>query len=379
MQHIKLPRFLQNAMFLPAGCILLILSSCASKTEEKTITLTEVPVITIDTLSVPTYKNFSGNLEGINNVEIRPQVEGYLQKIYIDEGSYVKKGQPLFLIDEKPYTEQINNAVAAVATAAANLKTAGIEVDRFEKLVDGKVISPVQLDRARAAFDAAQASKIQAEAVRRSAQINKDFALIKAPFDGYIGRLPYRAGSFVSRNESEALTVLSDTHKMYAYFSMSENEFLLFKQRYKGNTLEEKIKNIPPVTLALPDNSIYPDKGKVEIVQGQFDKNTAAITFRASFPNSNGLLRSGNTGTVTLLQNNYHVIRIPQAATFEIQNKVLAYVIGKDNKIHNVSLKVGDKDDNYYIITQGLAPGDRIAAKGLDRLHEDMLIKPVNL
>lgn len=379
MQRIKPTLSLQNVLLMSAFCILLTVSSCTEKLQDKTTSITEVPVIVIDTSSVPTYKKFSGNLEGVNNVELRPEVEGYLQKIYVDEGAFVKKGQPLFLINEQPFIEQLNQAKAAVATAGANLRSAGIEVDRLQKLVDGKVISYVQLDRAYAAYDAAKANKTQAEAMKRAAQVNKDFALIKAPFDGYIGRLPYRIGSFVSRNEPEPLALLSDIHKIYAYFSMSENDFLLFKQRYKGNTMEEKIKNIPPVTLSLPDNSVYPDKGTVEMVQGQFDRTTAAITFRASFPNKNRLLRSGNTGTITLPQINEHVIRIPQAATFEIQNKVLAYVVGKDHKLHNVSLTVGDKDANYYFITGGLTPGDKIAARGVDRLHEDMLVKPVSL
>lgn len=375
-QNIK-NKFTNTALLSVVSCVLLFLQACTSKQESEKTKPPSVSVIIIDTTSSITYKSFSGSLEGVANIELRSQVEGYLEKIYVDEGAYVHKGQSLFLINDKPYNEQLNNTRAALLTAKANVEKTQIEVNRLEKLVAGKVVSQVQLDNAIAVMDAAKASMAQAEAIKKGAVINKGLTLIKAPVSGYIGRIPYKVGSLISRNEPQSLTLLSDTHEMYGYFSMSEKDFLQFKQRYKGNTIEEKIKNIPPVTLLLPDNTEYPEKGKVEIVQGQFDKATAAITFRASFPNASGLLRSGNTGTVILPQYRSNIIQIPQAATFEIQNKIMAYVIGKDNKLKNVSLKIADKDDTHYVITDGLKPGDRIVSKGLERLHEDMVVKPV--
>ncbi|MNU61666.1 Multidrug resistance protein MdtE precursor [compost metagenome] len=357
--------------------VLLISQACTSKQQKEKTKPPAVSIITVDTTSLVTRKHFAGNLEGIVNVEIRSQVEGYLEKIYVDEGAYVHKGQSLFLINDKPYNEQLNNTNAALLTAKANAAKAQIEVTRLEKLVAGKVISQVQLDNAKAVLDAEKANVAQAEAIQKGAAINKGFTLIKAPVSGYIGRIPFKAGSLINRNELVPLTLLSDIHEMYAYFSMSEKDFLQFKQRYPGNTIEQKIKNIPPVRLLLPDNSEYPYKGTVEMVQGQFDKTTAAITFRASFPNANGLLRSGNTGKVVLSQRSTGIIQIPQAATFEIQNKVLAYLIDKHNKIRNIPLKIVDKDDTRYIIGGGLKPGDRIVAKGLDRLHENMVVKPI--
>lgn len=356
---------------------LLLLQACTSKREPDKTEQTFVSVITIDTTSMVTHKHFSAVLEGVVNVEIRPQVEGYLEKIYIDEGSYVHQGQPLFFIDDKPYREQWNNADAALLLAKANAEKAGIEVARLEKLVEGKVISKVQLDHAKTLLDAAAASVAQAEAIKKSASINKDFTLIKAPVSGYIGGIPYKVGSLIGRNEPLPLTLLSDIHDIHAYFSMSETEFLQFKQQYEGNTIEEKIRHVPPVTLVLPDDSEYPEKGKIEIVYGQFDKTTAAITFRVTFPNTNGLLRSGNTGKVVLLQQNTGIIQVPQAATFEIQNKVMAYVLGKDNTLSNAPLKIMAKNDTNYIVAYGLKPGDRIVAKGLEHLHEGMVVKPV--
>ncbi|WP_316836514.1 efflux RND transporter periplasmic adaptor subunit [Pedobacter nutrimenti] len=376
LNHIKLFQKIKIRLLIISFIILL--QACSPKQEKEKTNVQAVSVITIEKTSPQTEQKYSGMLEGINNIEIRPQAEGYLEKIFVDEGAYIQKGQPLFLINDKPYTEQLNQASASLQTAQANLEKAQIEVERLEKLVNGKVISEVQLKNARAELNAVKASILQSEAAKKRAIINKDFTLIKAPVSGYIGKLPYRVGSLVGHNETQPLTVLSDISTIYAYFSMSEEAFLQFKQKYPGNTIDEKIKRIPPVTLLLPDNSIYNEKGKVDLVQGQFDKSTAAITFRASFPNPGGLLRSGNTGRITLSQNNTDVIQIPQVATFELQNKVMAYLIGKDNKLRSVSLKIAEKDALNYIISDGLKAGDRIVAKGLERLQEGITVKPLN-
>lgn len=366
-----------KGLLLVSSCLLL-LQSCTTGQQPKSDPVQMVSVLKIDTSSIVTQQQFSATLEGISNIEIRPQAEGYLEKIFVDEGAYVQRGQSLFLINDNPYAEQLNQASASLLTARSNADKAQIEVARFERLVAGNVISEVQLNNAKAGLRAARAMVAQAEAEQKSAVIRKGFTLIKAPVSGYIGALPYRVGSLVGHNEPGPLTILSDISTTYAYFSMSEDAFLQFKQRYKGNTMEEKIGNIPPVTLLLPDNSLYGEKGKLDLVQGQFDKTTAAITFRASFANPGGLLRSGNTGKILLPLNNAHIIRIPQEATFELQNKVMVYLVSKDNRLVSVSLKIADKDSLNYIVAQGLKPGDRIVAKGLERLQEGSRVKIAN-
>lgn len=358
------------------GVVLLLLHACSTSSSKGMEATETVPVISVDTTTLVTHQQYAGSLEGVADVEIRPQVEGYLEKIFVDEGAYVQKGQSLFLINDKPYNEQLNSAGAALKAAKANVAKAQIEVARLEKLVDGKVISQVQLDNARASLEAANATVSQTEAQQKAAAINKGFTLIKAPINGYIGRIPFKVGSLIGRNEQAPLTMLSDIHKMYVYFAMSEKDFLQFKQQYSGASIEEKLANIPPVTLVLPDNSVYPETGKVETVQGQFDKATAAITFRASFPNTHGLLRSGNTGVIILSQRTNGAIQIPQAATFEIQNKVLVYKLDRNNRIINSPVTIADKNEVNYIISEGLQPGDRIVARGLDRLRENMQVNP---
>lgn len=374
LQHLKalLSTIFRTSM---VGYCLLVLQGCSSKPEkEKTVTPL-VSTVTVDTTSVTTELEFSGMLEGISDIEIRPQAEGYLEKIFVDEGAYVRKGQSLFLINDTPYSEKLNQSTASLQTALANREKARIEATRIQKLVDGKVVSDVQLKNAQAELSAANSAVRQAEAAKKSAAISKGFTLIKAPVNGYVGKLPYRVGSLVGHNEPEPLSVVSDINTMYAYFSMSEEAFLQFKQQYPGKTIEEKIKRIPSVRLMLPDNSVYDEQGKVDIVQGQFDKSTGSITFRASFPNSGGLLRSGNTGKIIMSQYNKNVIQVPQSATYELQNKVMAYVVEKNNKLKSVSLKIGQKTALNYIISEGLKPGDILVSKGLERLHEGIQVK----
>jgi len=353
------------------------LQSCSLKADtDKKESPPSVSTIIIKTDSATTSRQYASILEGVANIEIRPQVGGYLEKIFVDEGAHVSKGQPLFLIDDKPFTEQLNQSTAALGTAIANADKAKIEVARLEKLVAGKVISQVQLDNAKDALNAEISNIAQAKAVQKSAMINKGYTLIKAPASGYIGSLPYKVGSLISYTEPLPLTVLSDIHQMYAYFSMSENEFLEFTKRYPGKSMEEKIKQVPCVSLMLADNSVYGEMGRIDIVKGQFDETTAAITFRAIFPNAGSLLRSGNTGKVIIPFKYSDVIRIPQAATFQMQNKIMAYVIGKNDTLKSMSLKVLDKDDQYYIVSEGVKPGDNMVVKGIDRLREGMVVTP---
>jgi membrane fusion protein (multidrug efflux system) len=197
-----------------------------------------LPVITVASMSATTYQEFTASLEGRKDIEIRPQVDGYIDKIYVDEGAHVKKGQPLFHINDRPYREQLNNAKASLAAAKANLANAQINVSKLTPLVQNNVISDVQLKTAQAAYSAAEANVAQAQAVVQNAQINVGYALITAPANGYIGKIPLKTGSLVGTTTAEPLTVLSETKEVYAYFSLSENDFIQFKNQFPGNTIE---------------------------------------------------------------------------------------------------------------------------------------------
>lgn len=338
-----------------------------------------LPVITINALPAITYQEFSASVEGSKDIEIRPQVDGYLDKIFVDEGAQVRKGQPLFRINDRPYSEQLNNARASLAAAKANLANAEINVSKLTPLVQNNVISDVQLKTAKATYDASRASVEQARAMVQAAEINVGYTLITAPVDGYIGRIPFKTGSLVGTTTAEALTVVSEIKEVYAYFSLTERDFLRFKNEFAGNTIEEKIKGMPPVELMLADGSIHSQKGKVETVSGQFNNSMGSISFRASFPNTDRSLRSGNTGKVRIPHTLKSVLVIPQEATFELQDKVFVFLLADSNKVVSKPVSIAGTSGNYYLIDKGIDPGQKIVYAGLDRLRDGAIIQPEQL
>ncbi|MGN6439147.1 MAG: efflux RND transporter periplasmic adaptor subunit [Agriterribacter sp.] len=359
--------------------IALLLSNCnttSGKTAEQAPPPPALPVITLSAQPATTYQEFSASLEGRNDIEIRPQVDGYIEKIFVDEGAHVKKGQKLFKINDRIYLEQFNNAKASVAAAKASLASASINVEKLQPLVEAKVVSEVQLKTANNSYAAAAATLQQAEAMLHHAEINLGYTSITAPVDGYIGRIPFKTGSLVGLSTAQPLTVLSETDQVYAYFSLSENDFLRVKEKYNGASIEEKIKQFPPVELILADNSVYAQKGKVEIVSGQFDNSMGAITFRAAFPNKEGLLRSGNTGRLRIPEQSSDALVVPQDATFELQDKIFVFAVSDSNTVTGMPIQVSGKTGNYYLVSKGMKPGQRIVFAGLDRLRDGVLIQP---
>lgn len=363
-------------IILIAGIVLLQSCSKAAESTNQAPPAPELPVYTVITSPATTYQEFPTALEGKNNVEIRSQVDGYLDRIYVEEGAYVRAGQPLFKIDSRAYGEQMNMAQANLQAANANIQKAKVEVDRLQPLVAAKVVSDVQLKTAKANLAAAVAAASQAKASVGNAKINVGFTTITAPVSGYIGRIPYKKGSLISRTDPNPLTLLSDISEIYAYFSLSELDFIAFQNKYPGATLEEKLKNMPLVELVIADNSIYPEKGKMSIVDGQFDKTTGAISVRAEFPNPKGLLRTGNTGRVRMPQMLSNAVVIPQESTFEIQDKTYVYVVGKDQKVTSKPVKISGKTESYYFISEGLSSGEKIVFTGLGSLRDGASIKP---
>jgi len=376
--------FIQPAAFVFLGfCLTALLYGCGSANSKPqmgagaAMETPSLPVITIDTATITVSKEYTASLEGKVNVEIRPQVDGSLQKIYIDEGAYVTAGQPLFKIDDRPYREILRSAIASLHVAEANLASSKVDMDKLTPLVQNKVISDVQLKSARAGYQGAQAGVEQAKTSIESARINLNYTLIKAPVSGFIGKIPYRLGSLVSRNQAQQLTMLSDVHEVYVYFSLSEIDFINFKQLYAGNSLQEKIKNVPPVSLVLADGSEYAHKGRIGIIEGQFDKNTGSISLRATFPNEQGLLRAGNTGKIRMESRFRSAILVPQASTSDLQDKIFVFMLADSNKIKKTAITVIGKNGNNYIVNSGVKAGDKIVENGFDRLVDGVMIKPL--
>lgn len=357
------------------------INSCnigSSKTLDPKENALALPIIKVDTTTAITIKNYIGNIEGKVNVEIRPQVEGILEKIFVDEGAFVKEGQPLFQVDPLQYQEILNNMVATENVEKAKLRNAKLEIDRLKPLIDNEVIAQVQLETAKSNYDIAKASLARATAAVNSAKISLDYTIIKAPVSGYIGRMPKRIGNLVSKGDKEPLTVLSDVSEVYVYFGMSESDFLYFS---KGNKKQDSISTgqyLPDVVLILADGHEYPEKGKVDMINGQVNRTTGSISLRASFPNSKDVMRSGNTGTVKLKETNPHVILIPQEVTTSIQDKTFVYTLDKDDKVKLQSIELNGVSGNNFIVSEGLHIGDRIIKTGFDKLTEGMYVKPLN-
>lgn len=338
-----------------------------------------LPVISLEGNSQTTYTEYPASIQGAIDLEIRPQVSGILDKILVTEGAAVQKGQPLFKIDERPFIEALNNAKALLHAAQAAATNAQIEVDKLTPLVKNKVVSDFQLKTATSSYQSALANIEQAKAGVAAANINLGYTLIKAPVSGYVGRLPKKQGSLVAPNDPTALTLLSDAHEVHVYFSLGEDDFVAFNAKYPGNTVNEKLKKMPGVSLVLADNSVYGKEGKVDMVDGQFDKQTGSISLRATFTNAQGLLRSGNTGKIRLGLQHDNAITIPQSSTVEVQDKMFVFVVDGANKVTRTPITVSGTTGTNYLVQEGLKSGDRIVYDGIDKLKDGDTIVPEKL
>lgn len=366
-----------TALFLVilwTGC-----NSKAANNADEANNLLSLPVVRVDTGTARTVRDYLGTIEGKVNVEIRPQVEGILEKIYVDEGAYVKEGQSLFKVNELPYREAYKNAAADERVEKAKEKNARLEVESLKPLVENDVISDVQLSTAQSNYEVASASVAKAATAVATAKIAVDFTTIKAPSNGYIGRIPKRIGNLVTKSDSQALTVLSDTREVYVYFSMSESDFLYFtKSARRGDSsgIAKSNKIVPYVKLILADGTEYNEKGIVDAIDGQVNNTTGAISLRASFPNPNDILRHGNTGTLKMEELRPGVILVPQVAVMELQDKTFVYVVGDDNKIKMKAVIIDGISESNYIVKEGLKPNDKVVISGLDRLEDGLTINP---
>jgi RND family efflux transporter MFP subunit len=356
--------------------VLALLSSCAGQPATPPPVVQELPVISVKSGEATTYQDYPASVEGVINVDIRPQVSGILAHIFVDDGAYVTKDEPLFKIDEAPFREKLNSARASLHTAQGALLNAQLEIDKLTPLVAGKVVSDFQLKTAQSVREVALGNVEQAKADIASAQINLGYTLIKAPVSGYIGRLLRKEGSIVGPADPSPLTDLSDVHEVHVFFALGEYDFIRFKSQYAGTTIADKIKQLPPVELILADDSAFATKGKIDVVNGRFDNNTGAITLRAMFKNDHGLLRSGNTGRIRLGLKFSNQLIVPQSATLEMQDKVFVFLVGKDNKVSKQEISISGKSGTNYLVKAGLTSGDQIVYRGYDHLHEGDAIKP---
>ncbi len=331
----------------------------------------ELGVLTLASQNVSVPQEYICEISAVQFVEIRARVQGYLEEIMVDEGQWVKKGQPLFRLSANEYRETVTRAEANLRRAIAEAKTKTLEADRTALMVKKKVISATELEVATAQREAAESGVLEAKSVLENAKINLGYTYIKAPFHGIIDRIPFKHGSLI--NTGSLLTSLSNIDEVYVYFRVSETEYLQYLKT-SGNNARRKITQ-QPVRLVLADGSNYPQQGFIETVEGDFDKSTGSIAFRARFKNPDKLIKHGSTGKVIIDRNWNNALLIPQQCTFTIQDKYYVYVLDRDNKVRSKNITTIERYKNCFITT-GLKNGDRVVLEGIQQLRDGMLVAP---
>ena len=293
-------------------------------------------------------KEYVSQIRSVRNIEIRSQEKGFLQNIYVDEGQYVHAGQVLFRIMPKIYE-------AELLKAQAEAKAASIELQNTKALVDKNVVSKNEQAMAEAKLE-------QANAETSLAKLHLSFTEIRAPFDGTIDRLPKKLGSLI--DEGELLTSLSDNSQVFAYFNVSEPEYIDYQTNIKGRADTK-------VSLLLANNTPLAYKGTVEVIESEFDNETGNIAFRARFPNPDKLLKNGETGKIRMLVPAKNALLIPQKATYEIQEKKYVFVVDKNNIVHSTEIAVTGEIPDLYVVSSGISEGDRILLEGVQKVKDD--------
>lgn len=368
---------MKKTKFLLVAAMAAILVSCGSKNQGKpNFGDNEYAVRTITGQSADLQSTYPATIKGMQDVEIRPKVSGFITKLCVKEGQTVKAGQLLFVIDNVTYAAAVRQAQAAVNSAKAQLNTARLTYNNSEKLFKNNVIGSYELQSAKNSLESAEAALAQAKASLVSAKENLNYCYVTSPASGVIGDLPYRVGALVSASSQQALTTVSNISTMQVYFSMTEKDLLEMTKTAGG--IHAAIKDYPAVKLQLADGTIYNQPGHVATVSGVIDATTGSVSMRADFPNPDHLLKSGGSGSIVVPHVTSSAIIIPQDAVSQVQDKYFVYVVGKDNKVKYTSVTVNaNNDGKNYIIDSGLNIGDRIVVSGITSLTDGTEIKPI--
>jgi membrane fusion protein (multidrug efflux system) len=366
------------ALTIPA---LLLLFSCgnngAQNNDPGAGAIASYKVLALQPRTATLNTDYPASIQGLQNIEIRPKVDGFVEKIYVDEGSLVKKGQLLFKINAPQYEQDVRTAQAGIKTAEADVSTANLQVNKVKPLVEKDIISHYELESAQYTLQSKQAALAQAKAALENARINLGYTTIISPVDGVIGSLPYKLGSLVTSTTTDPLTTVYNTATVYAYFAMNEKQLLDFSRDSTSTSIKAKLNNLPRVTLLLSDGTAYEHTGKVETINGLINTNTGSANFRAAFSNPKGLLRSGGSATVRIPTKVKNAIIIPQNVTYQLQDKRFAYVVDAHNKIKNTVITVMDNTPGlYFIVTDGLKSGDKVVIESVSNLRDGTEIKP---
>ena len=319
---------------------------------------------------------YSAAISGVQTVEIRPQVSGMITDILIEEGESVTKGQVLFVIDQTPYKAAYEIAVANVKSAEAALSTAKLILDSNKNLYEQDVVSEFDLMTAQNDLTEAEARLALCKAEEVNASNNLSYTEVRSPVNGVASMIPYRVGALVNSNIAQPLVTVSDDSRVYAYFSMAENQMLDMVQQY--GSLNNAIRQMPEVELVMSNGEKYEYTGKINAISGTISESTGAVSIRAVFNNRNHLLRNGGSGTIIIPMTLQNCMVIPQSATYELQDRVFVYKV-VDGKASSTEIHIAPQNNGVeYIVTDGLEVGDIIVAEGAGLIKEGTPIKSKN-
>lgn len=353
-----------------------MLTSCGSKSNKMGEASNDFAVETIQTTTADLKTSYPATIKGMQDIEIRPKVSGYLVKLLVDEGATVRKGQPLFLIDSEQYRATVKAAKAQIRVCRANIATQKLTVDNKRMLFKQNIISSYDLKMAENTLASYEAQLAAAESQLQSAQDNLRWCTVTSPADGVVGSIPYRVGSLVSGQSAEALTTVSNISKMYVYFSMTEKQLLALTREAGG--VNAAIKKMPAVSLVLSDGTTYSQSGTISTVSGVIDPSTGSVQMRATFDNAQHILRSGGTGSILIPTHASDAIMVPQSATFDVQDKKFVYVVNADKTVATREITVLPQNNGQtYVVASGLRAGERIVIDGVNQLKNGQKINPI--
>ncbi len=354
-----------------AGSFLLASCSLSGKESgEKEMEADVLPVMVMQEDDILLEQEYVADIQASQNIELRARVKGYLEKIHVDEGRRVQKGQVLFTIDDDIFVSELEKTKASLQIAEAEARVAEVEMRNVKLLVDREVVNKTELELAKAKYDALMARVAECRANVSNATINLSHTVIKAPFDGIIDRIPYKLGSLI--DEGTLLTTVSDILTVNAYFNVSENEYLGYMKALIGDSM----KTSDRVELILVDGEVYPQKGLIETMEGEIEQGTGTIAFRARFPNPDNLLKHGASGRIRLSRKMDDALLVPQKSTFEVLDRTYVYVTDANGIISQRTIQPEARYGLYYIVRSGLKKGDRVVFEGIQNLKEGDKIIP---
>jgi membrane fusion protein (multidrug efflux system) len=353
-------------MLVSLTILLGFIVACNPNKNQK-ISIEKYPVTTpiiVDT----TYSNeYVAEIQSIQNVEIRTKINGFIEKIHVDEGKAVKTGQLLFTINSVTFQKDLLKAKAMVKNAIAEAKNAELDLQNVKLLASKNVVSKTELEKAQANYSAALARVEEHRANQETAEIHLAMTKIRAPFNGTINRIPFKIGSLI--NEGTLLTTISNNNQVYAYFNVSEKEYLQIKEQRNEKSHDD-------ITLLLANNKPHDYKGTIETIEGEFDQNTGNIAFRARFSNPKLLLKHGSSGKIQLTNSIKNALIIPQKATFEIQDKQYVFIVDKNNIVRSKNIEIQQRLQHLYVIKSGLTTNDKLIYEGIQNLKDGDTIRP---